>query len=450
MERTVFVLERGRGNLGSLLESFRDPPRSRYRIERTEWTGFSPEGLTRAKPNLVVADLTAPADHGQNQFFEWLDAGERPSPVLALLATGGGEVSRVASTLADEVMWEPLSREELRHRLHRVMGPTEKAEHATGERGRGVPGLIGQAACFARVLEEIAVFARADGPVLIGGETGTGKEICARAIHDAGPRHGRAFVPVDCASIPDHLFENELFGHARGAFTDARSDQRGLIALADGGTLFLDEVDALPPAIQPKLLRFLQERMYRPLGGEKFHHADVNVLAATNQNVERLIREKKFRSDLFFRLNVFSLELPPLRMRPGDVELLAAHFLAMPKKGSVAKTLSPAALRKLVEYGWPGNVRELANVVQRAATLSEGRVILPTHVMLGRELGGSVPPAEGFRGARAQAIAAFERAYVTDLFFKHGGNVTQAAREARKDRRAFGRLVKKYGLSAQG
>jgi DNA-binding NtrC family response regulator len=316
----------------------------------------------------------------------------------------------------------------------------------------GLANLVGQDPGFLRTIEKIPIIARSGNPVLITGETGTGKELCARAIHHLGKRRNFPFIPIDCGAFPDHLFENELFGHARGAFTDAHGEQKGLIAMAEGGTLFLDEIDSLSPAAQAKLLRFLQERTYKPLGADKLARADVSVIAATNQDLEALVRDKRFRSDLFFRLDVLRLHLPPLRERRADIPILARHFVGevCGEGGLTRKTLTPATLRLLALADWPGNVRELFNVIQRAVLFCEGTQILPTHVSpriapaSARSLNG------GFRQARAQAIETFEKLYVEDLLRTSQGNVTRAAREAQKDRRAFGRLVKKYHIDRRG
>jgi two-component system response regulator GlrR len=218
--------------------------------------------------------------------------------------------------------------------------------------------------------------------------------------------------------------------------------------MADGGTLFLDELDSLSLVAQAKLLRFLQERAYRPLGAERFVQANVNVIAATNREIEDCVRDKQIRSDLYFRLNVARLKLPPLRERRGDIELLARHFLDLqPVAADVGrKAFLPATLRKLTLYDWPGNVRELLNVVQRGALLAEGQYILPEHISLPGVGMANEAVAEDFRQARAHAIEEFEKRYVEDLLRKHDGNVTRAALEANKDRRAFGRLKKKYKI----
>jgi DNA-binding NtrC family response regulator len=255
---------------------------------------------------------------------------------------------------------------------------------------------------------------------------------------------------VDCASLPEHLFENEFFGHARGAFTDARQDQKGLVDLARGGTLFLDEVDSLSLVAQSKLLRFLQERTYRPLGSERFFSADVKIIAASNRDLDDLIRLKQMRSDLLFRLNVLRLELVPLRERRGDIVRLANYFLEMlpAESGGVKKTFAQATLRRLAQHEWPGNVRELYNAVQRGFTFSEGSEILPAHVFEEARPAVTSAATETFRQARLRAIESFERNYIAELMRECDGNITRAARIAKKDRRDFGRLVKHYQIKA--
>jgi DNA-binding NtrC family response regulator len=289
--------------------------------------------------------------------------------------------------------------------------------------------------------------ARSGAPLLITGETGTGKELCARAVHHLSCRRDFPFIPVDCSAMPDQLFENEVFGHVRGAFTDAHSEQKGLVAMAEKGTLFLDEIDSLSLPAQAKLLRFLQERAYKPLGADRFVRADVHVMTATNQDLEPSVQDGRFRRDLYFRLNVIELQLPPLRERRTDVELLANHFIrsfTAPETGG--KRLSAAALRKLVLHEWPGNVRELSNVIQRAFVFCESAQILPWHISFPGTATASDVLEEDFRRARRRAVESFERGFVEESLRKHHGNVTRAALDAGKDRRAFGRLVKKYRI----
>jgi len=389
-------------------------------------------------------------------FFQSLQTHPVLKPLLAILpGEAEEEILRNISGIADDFMLWPLRSPELHFRLKRLLEP-EKHEatsvHDYLTQIMGFGQLIGTDPNFLRSIQKIPLIAKSDLPVLIAGETGTGKELCARAIHHLGKRRNAPFIAVDCSAIPDHLFENEVFGHARGAYTDARADQKGLAAMAEGGTLFLDEIDTLSLLAQSKLLRFLQERSYKPLGGERFVHLDVNVIGATNRELESCIRENQFRSDLYFRINVLRLQLPPLRQRRRDIRVLASHFLkSLPAPGNaIRKIFSASALRKLELYDWPGNVRELRNVVQRALVLCEGQNILPCHIAFSTSAHDtdtdSEPSLRNFRRARIQAIEAFERSYIEEMLRKHRGNVTRAAREAGKERRSFGRLIKKYNI----
>jgi DNA-binding NtrC family response regulator len=245
------------------------------------------------------------------------------------------------------------------------------------------------------------------------------------------------------------LLENELFGHARGAYTDAQSNQKGLVAMADGGSLFIDEIDGLSVTAQAKLLRFLQDKTYRPLGSDRFYRAEVRVIAASNQDLDGLSAAGRFRSDLFFRLNVLRLELPSLRDRPDDVLPLARHFLdeAALETGMPARQLHPEACECLQAYHWPGNVRELRNAMYRAAVLAGGPEISADE--LSPAIRHSTPdpqPILDFHSAKSRAVEGFEKNFVARLLLENGGNVTRAAKSAGKERRAFGRLVKKHGL----
>jgi DNA-binding NtrC family response regulator len=310
--------------------------------------------------------------------------------------------------------------------------------------------MIGRSAAFRSVLALIDRVAAYEAPVIVEGETGTGKELAARAIHDGSVRRDRPFVPVNCGSLPDTLVENELFGHRRGAFTDARDDQPGLVALADTGTLFLDEIDALSARGQIALLRFLQDFQYRPLGGRAAQQVDVRIIAATNGSLARLVAEGHFRQDLLYRLDIMHVRLPPLRERTGDAPLLAEHFLDVgsARFGSARRPLHPETIRRFEEYAWPGNVRELENTIYRGLLLTEGPAIrIP--VPAASRPGAPVLPGMGsYRDSKARAVAEFERRFLTDVMERVNGNVTSAALLARTDRRHLGRLLKKHGLDA--
>ncbi|MGZ6265249.1 MAG: sigma 54-interacting transcriptional regulator [Bdellovibrionota bacterium] len=313
----------------------------------------------------------------------------------------------------------------------------------------GMKLLIGDSPNFVAEIKKIPPIAKCDSRVLISGETGTGKEMCARAIHYLSPRSGGPFVPVNCGAIPFELVENELFGHERGAFTGATTAKAGLIQEAENGTLFLDEIDCLPPMAQVKLLRFLQEREYRRLGSSKTRHADVRVIAASNTPFEEAVRTGRMRQDLYYRLNVFSLSLPPLRERRQDIPLLAGHFVAKYTGDSLERqiSISPQAMQKLAFYNWPGNVRELEHTIERAVVFCETSALQPNHISLPVE--ASPQPGESFQQTKAKVIAQFERDYIQNLLASHHGNISRAAAAARKNRRAFWELIRKHKMSVR-
>jgi two-component system, NtrC family, response regulator GlrR len=307
--------------------------------------------------------------------------------------------------------------------------------------------LIGKNPVFLNQVENIPAIAKCEANVLILGETGTGKELYARAIHYRSERAGRPFMPVNCGAIPTDLVENELFGHERGAFTSASSLQTGLIAEANGGTLFLDEIDCLPIMGQVKLLRFLQEKEYRPLGSSRMRQANVRIIAASNLDLQEAVGIGKVRQDLFYRLNVISLALPPLRERRDDIPLLARHFLDKYTRefNRDAMDFTPDALNSLMTYSWPGNVRELEHVIERAIVLCDGPLIHQTNLVISTSqsfIGG-----ESLQQAKAKEIARFEKNYIQGLLHACKGNITKAARVARKNRRAFWQLIQKHEIN---
>ncbi len=313
----------------------------------------------------------------------------------------------------------------------------------------GMRQLVGESPAFLTEVKKIPLMANCDASVLISGETGTGKELCARAIHYLGPRARQSFVPVNCGAIALELIENELFGHERGAYTSAFASQVGLIRMADNGTLFLDEIDCLPPNAQVKLLRFLQEKEYRALGSAKVSRADVRVIAATNADLDEAVRTGRLRRDLFYRLNVIPLRLPPLRERREDIPSLALHFLGKyaAKFNRAGLRFSPDALHALTLHDWPGNVRELENAVEREVVLTEGEVITFLHLDLPRD---AAPARHAtFQEAKAQTIAQFERSYLDELLQAYHGNITKAAQAAHKNRRALWQLIRKHGINAK-
>jgi two-component system response regulator HydG len=314
--------------------------------------------------------------------------------------------------------------------------------------GRPVGKLMGQSRAMNRIYDLIRRVAASDTTVLISGESGTGKELVARALHEEGCRAQRPWVAINCASVPAHLLESELFGHARGSFTDALGDRKGLFQEAHGGTLFLDEIGELPLELQPKLLRVLQERQVRPVGGNSTIRVQVRIIAATNRDLELQVANGQFRADLYFRLNVVQLAVPPLRARSDDILLLANHFLraAAGRLGKTSSFISPEAARKLLAYDWPGNVRQLENVIERAVTLARtDRLELED---LPDRIRAHVPPPADGDDATAGAFMTLDQQasrHVAHVLRRVGGNKTKAARLLGVDRRTLYRMLVRNG-----
>jgi two-component system response regulator GlrR len=370
------------------------------------------------------------------------ESGE-PDETFALLKLG-----------AADFITPPFKAADILPRIWRLLEQQQRAESSVPERIKqrtGLKHLIGESHAFLAEVKKIPLVARCDASVLINGETGTGKEVYARAIHYLSPRATKPFIPVNCGAIPVELLENELFGHERGAFTGALATHSGLLQEAEGGTLFLDEIDCLPALAQIKLLRFMQEKEYRRLGSTKTLHADVRVIGASNTNLEDAVREGRLRSDLYYRLNVIRLRLPPLRERREDIPLLARHFLKKYASESGAAnapaSIPPDAMQTLLLHDWPGNVRELEHVIERAVVLSEDATI---HSF---DFNDNEPPemlpAETFQQAKAKMIDQFEKSYIQRLLAAHDGNITKAAASAQKNRRAFWQLIRKHHINAR-
>jgi DNA-binding NtrC family response regulator len=330
------------------------------------------------------------------------------------------------------------------------VGSGATATFANGRQTASVP-LVGNASVFREAIASIPVIARSARPVLIGGETGTGKELVARAVHAASDRANFPFVAVNCGSLVDTLVDDALFGHEQGAFTDARARREGLIARAGGGTLFLDELEALSAKGQVTLLRVLEDDAFRALGSSRLEQANVRFVAATNAPLEGAIKSGAFRADLYYRLCVFSINLPPLRERPEDILTLAHYFLQQhAPSDDPMPDLDESARRTLAAYHWPGNVRELENTIIRAIYLRK------TASISASDLGLTINPAltapqsgRTFHALKQETIATFERRYLERVMYEHSGNVTHAAVATGKERRELGRLLKKYHIDPQ-
>ena len=312
-----------------------------------------------------------------------------------------------------------------------------------------LPGVTGCAPSLSKAAGHAALIAQSTATCLLQGETGTGKELFARAIHYMGERKHRPFVPVNCGAIPDPLFENEMFGHVRGAYTDARQTQPGLLAHAACGTLFLDEVDCLSASAQVKLLRVLQEHEYRPVGSARSVATDARIIAATNSDLRKRVQQQMFREDLFHRLNVLRLQIPPLRERRGDLGLLARTFVRdfARRYKRPEPRIADEAYRALEQYEWPGNVREMEAVFERAVLLSSNGTITEADL----EIPAILTPETGMtdmRSAKLRVIMQFERNYLSEVLSQCTGNISRAARVAGKERRSFQRLLRKHNLES--
>ncbi len=420
-------------------------------VQRSRWETFGVE-TCRQHPADVIVAAAAPEEPKLADLFAFLRADPRGSATIVAVPQDVDRVFvRQCLSTADDFVLCPVRPDELHHRIIRILGPSREAGESVRARlnvAHGLASLVGADPAFVQEVARIPLAARTNCEVLITGETGTGKELCARALHHLSRRSALPFVCADCAALPDHLFENEMFGHERGAFTDAHRSHKGLVAVAEGGTLFLDEVDSLSLPAQAKLLRLVQDHTYKPLGSERFNRADVRIVAATNKNLEHLVDAGTFRRDLYFRLNVLRVHMMPLRDRRGDIPTLAEHFLEQccAEMGCRPKRLASSSMQVLTSLAWPGNVRELYNLIRRAVVFCDGAQMLPAHLMLDREPAPDAHATGSFRSARAVALDAFERRYVEDMLRRHHGNVTRAAEEAGKDRRVFGRMIKRLHI----
>ena len=405
--------------------------------------------LSREAVEVVVTDLNMQGMTGLD-----LCARVRQThpdlPVVVLTAFGSMETAIEAIRVgAYDFVTKPMETDALVLVLQRALNhgrltaEVHRLRRSVRE-SRSFGGLIGESTPMRRVFDLVPRLGQADVPILIVGETGTGKELVARALHDRSPRSAGPFVAINCAAMPEALLESELFGHVRGAFTDARTARPGLFVQASGGTLFLDEVAELALPLQPKLLRALQERRVRPVGGTTEVEVDCRILAATNRELKEEIGEGRFREDLFYRLNVIQLDLPPLRTRAGDILLLAQHFVerAARRTGRAVAGLSTPVARALLAYSWPGNVRELENCVERAVALTEhDRLILedlPEPIRRLRGLPGEEP------SVRLLPLEVVEREHILAVVDAVDGNKSAAAQILGVDRKTLYRKLERY------
>lgn len=410
------------------------------------------EDLGAEPPALVVVQSCRAAELLDT--VEQLRLRRMNAPVFAVMCGMGAneELPLWMARALDDYICCPFPRPEFLLRVRRLLSSTIEANAAqSGERHERLRDVIGDSLALQQVIAKIPAISGCDTTCLLEGETGTGKELFARAIHYMGPRRNKPFVPVNCGALPDHLIENELFGHAKGAYTDASSAEAGLISCAQDGTLFLDEVDSLSLSAQVKLLRLLQEHEYRQIGSAQILKSNARIIAASNADLRKAVEKKLFREDVFHRLNILRLAIPALRERTEDIPTLSRYFLQRyaEKHQKTARYLAASALRKLSAYSWPGNVRELEGVIQRAVLMSDSTQIQSADIDLPGtiETGPDLMPS--LRVAKARIVQQFERSYLIEVLTACEGNVSHAARTAGKERRSFQRLIRKYNINIE-
>jgi two-component system response regulator GlrR len=414
-----------------------------YRVSAVSSAEDALVQLAASRPQLVVSDVQLPGRDGLALFDE-IRARHPALPVILL--TAHGTIPDAVESTARGVfayLTKPFDGKALLDKIGAALALGAPSPHDTDTDERWRAPIVSRSSRMAELLVEAKMVAASDASVLICGESGSGKELLAQAIHRASPRANRPFVAVNCSAIPEALLESELFGHIKGSFTGAVANHRGLFQAADGGSLLLDEIGDMPPALQVKLLRVLQERSVRPVGSSQTIPIDVRILSATHRNLDTAMAEGQFREDLYYRLNVVALTLPALSERREDIPLLANHFLSnlSVKYGKRLNSFAPEALKALTTATWPGNVRQLYNVVEQVCALATTPLIPLSLVQ--RAL--RVPTVEVLSYANARER--FERDYLVGLLKLTDGNVADAARLAERNRTEFYRLLQKHGLT---
>jgi len=417
--------------------------------------------LRTEKPDLVVTDLEMPVMTG----IEVLHETKSIAPdVMVIIMTGYASVETAVDAMragAIDYIQKPINYDYFKIVINkalerrRLISENLNLKTKLDERYK-FNNIIGRSAAMRKIFSTIEKVAPTNANVLIWGESGTGKEMIAHSIHTYSTRVKKAFVAVDCVSLPAHLIESELFGYEKGAFTGANTSRSGLLELAHEGTFFMDEITELDYDLQAKLLRTLQERQFRRVGGRKLIDVDIRIISATKRNPEDAVKDNQFREDLFYRLNVIPIHIPPLRERPEDIPLLINHFLETQQNGeNIATSIEPDAIDMLQSYKWAGNVRELKNMIERLSIMANGDCItvndLPTFIMMGigsnnRDAWMTSLP---FKEAKRKWVNRFEQKYVEQMLEKYNGNITQAARFSGINRRTYHRIMDKLGIARQ-
>jgi DNA-binding NtrC family response regulator len=408
--------------------------------------------FTAGDYDLIISDIKMPEMDGL-EVLQHVRHRDPEVPVIMITAYATVEMSIQALRRgAYDMLTKPFEPDELVYRVKNALQHQELLEENRELREElsgqfKFDNIIGASAAIRSLLEKVSKVAVRDTSVLITGESGTGKELVAQAVHHNSARRDHRFVALNCGAMPENILESELFGYRKGAFTGAMENRKGLLEAANGGTLFLDEIGNLPLNMQKTLLRFLQEQEFRRLGDTSPTKVDVRIISATNSDLSAEIAEGTFREDLFYRLNVINLHLPPLRDRQEDIPLLATHFISKQntKFGTEFKGLTPEAMEALRVYEWPGNIRQLCNVIEAAMTISSGNYIGITE--LSQLIATDQTPQTGEQADYSSALGKFETGYLTRLLRKHGGNVEDAAAEAGMNMATIYRKLKKYGIN---
>jgi DNA-binding NtrC family response regulator len=417
--------------------------------------------LERERFDLVLADIRMPAMDGM-EFLERIKRNHADLTVVMMTAYGTIDLAvQAIKKGAYDFITKPFEHDKLLHLLEKALERSRLVrenlllQQKIRER-ESFQEMVGSSPKMQKIFDTIRVISKADVTVLITGESGTGKDMAARAIHSLSDRSSHPFVAVNCPNLPENILESELFGYKKGAFTHAVHDKKGLFLEAQGGTIYLDEIGDISPTLQTKLLRVLQDKEIRPLGETRGFKVDVRIIASTNRDLAQKIQENLFREDLFYRLNVLSLQMPPLRERPEDIPLLVDHFLKRfcAEFNTVSKTVSPQLMHALLTHPWRGNVRELENVVSRAVLLAKGPEISPEDIDWKEDISTECLVSESvrelpYKEAKARVLERFNKEYLSALLVRHNSNVTRAAKECGLERQALQQVMRRYGIKSK-
>jgi two-component system response regulator AtoC len=420
------------------------------------------EELKKQEFAIALIDMKLPGGIDGLELLQRIK-GTYNTPVLIMTAYGGIETAVEAMRRgALNYITKPFNLDEILLNIDRLIEQQKIIDenrylHSELEKVYGLKKIIGSSREIQKVLDMISRVSFSSATVLITGESGTGKELVARAIHFTGNRKDKKFIVINCATLSENLLESELFGHVKGAFTGAIRDKKGLFEEADSGTLFMDEIGDIPKSVQAKILRVLQEGEFIPVGDTATKRVDVRIIAATNQDLLQCVQEKEFREDLYYRLNVINIKMPPLRDRKEDVPLLVKHFIEKynKKENKQIKGITTDVEKEFYNYTWPGNVRELENVIERAVTLTNEDIIsLDTISSLVKKEGNAEPTEDEllsspYKEARRKALDSFNVKYITKAINKTDGNVTNAAKESGIERQYLQRMLKRYNIKSK-